>query len=236
MIQYRAKNPTNINSSTGFNSSNIYFEGAPDRRRVPRTEKIGRINRKYFEERMRERNLSLRKLAAMLGIGHSQLSLAFSGGRKITLNEAAQMSQIFGVPIHTIIENLGVFIQPVGARRAKVVGVVHGDGLVVTLGSLAADKVTAPDHLPNRAVAVQLRTAGTKLGWLDGSIMFCSEPEGVAAEAVSRLCLVKVQGGPIALAHVARGYHPGTYNLAGMFDLNDAILEWATPVLFTKHP
>lgn len=206
-----------------------------DRRRASRAVKNGRVNKKYFDDLMKEKGLSMRGLAKIMGMGHSQLSLALSGNRKFSLQEAAHLSQIFGRPIHSIIENMGVTVQPIGARRAKVVGVAHSDGLVAPLGPEMGDMVTAPDHLPNRAIAVQVRTAGTALAMLDGVIMFCSEPNGVDPACISRLCLVKITGGPIVLANVARGYAPNSYDLSGMFTQKDAEIEWASPVLFMKN-
>lgn len=184
---------------------------------------------------MKERQLSLRGLAKLMGLGHSQLSMVFAGTRKLQLPEAAALSQILNQPVHSIIENAGVFVQPVGARRARVVGVVHGDGLMATLGESSDERVTAPDHLPNRAIAVQLRTAGTDLDFMDGAIMFCSEPQGIDPASLGRLCLVKVHLGPQVLAKVARGYKADTYKLSGPYAAEDVKLDWSTPILFNRH-
>lgn len=77
---------------------------------------------------MADKKMSLRSLAAKMGMSHSQLSLTFSGSRRMTLDEAAQLSQIFSVPLHTIVENAGVTVKGVGARRVNVIGAVNGDG------------------------------------------------------------------------------------------------------------
>lgn len=228
-------NLSGIKFSTGFNSPDIYLEPGMDRRRATRHAKNGKVNKKYFEDLMREQGLSMRGLAKIMGLGHSQLSLALSGNRKFSVSEVAELSKIFGRPVHSIIENIGVPIPPIGARRAKVVGVAHGDGLVAPLGANMGELVTAPDHLPHRAIAVQVRTAGTAAEWLDGAIMFCSEPEGIDPACMARLCLVKIQGGPLVVARVGRGYAPETYSLTGMFAQEDTSLEWATPILFMKN-
>jgi hypothetical protein len=161
--------------------------------------------------------------------------MTFSGSRKLQINEAAALSQVFGQPIYSIIENAGVFVQPVGARRAKVVGVVHGDGLVALLGDAAGERTAAPDHLPAPAVAVQMRTQGTSLEWMDGAIMFCAEPTGVDPAAIARLCLVQIASGPQVLSTLKRGYAPDTYTLSGLYSQNDVRISWASPILFTRH-
>ena len=230
------KNVTSIYSSTSrANANDIFFKPENERRRAPRNAKIGRVNRKYFEELRAEHGLSLRALAKLMGMTHSQLSAIFNGDRKMQLNEAAQLSQVFGQPIYSIIENAGVFVQPVGARRAKVVGAVLGDGSVEALPDSAGYRTAAPDHLPSRAVAIQMRTAGTEIGWMDGAILFCAEPSGIDVSALLRLCLVQISGGPLVLGVVGRGYTPGTYSLTGPHRQQDVKIEWASPILFTKH-
>lgn len=216
------------------NVNGIAFRGVKDRRRVPRSPRIGRINRKYFEDLMKDRKLSLRGLAKLMGLGHSQLSMVFAGTRKLQITELSQLSQIFGQPVHSILENAGVFVQPVGARRARVVGIGHGDGLVSVLGDAATEKVTAPDHLPTRAIAVQMRTAGTDLDFMDGSILFCQEPAGIDPTSIGRLCFVKIKNGPQVVAKVVRGYKDGSFTLSGPYVAEDVMLEWSSPISFTR--
>lgn len=232
----RMKNVSDIYSSTArANANDIFMKPEQDRRRAPRAPKIGKINPDYFKDLMDERQLSLRGLARMMGMSHSQLSQVFRGDRKMQINEAALLSQIFGQPIYSIIENAGVRVQPIGARRAKIVGAAGADGRVVDLREQTTERTVAPDHLPARAIAIQMRTAGTPLAWMDGSIMFCAEPVGVEESAINRLCLVQLKSGIQVLAHVTRGYNPGSYNLTGLFEMQDARIDWACPILLTKH-
>lgn len=60
--------------------------------RKSRSAPMGEINRRYFEGLMADHRLSLRALAARMGMQHSQLSLTFSGARKLTLEEAAMLT------------------------------------------------------------------------------------------------------------------------------------------------
>lgn len=227
---------SSLNSNThSRDSRNIYFTGDKDRRRTPRAAPVTTINKKYFTDLMAERELSLRRLAVMMGLNHSQLSLILSGKRKLQINEASQLSQIFGQPIHAIIEQAGVKIQPVGARRARVIGAAHSDGLVTLLGDASTERTTAPDHLPHRSVAVQMRSAGTPLAWMDGAIMFCREPDGIDSAALGRLCFVKIERGPTVIATVSRGYAVDSYTLSGLYTQESVKIEWASPVLFTRH-
>jgi hypothetical protein len=69
---------------------------------------------------------------------------------------------------------------------------------------------------------------------MDGMVMFCRAPDGVAPTAIGRLCWVKVKDGPSAIAAVKRGYQEGTYNLSGPYNRESAFLEWATPILISR--
>ncbi|UXY17001.1 helix-turn-helix transcriptional regulator [Chitiniphilus purpureus] len=204
---------------------------------------MGEINRRYFESLMSERKLSLRGLAEKMGLGHSQLSLTFSGSRKLTLEEAAQLSQIFGEPLHRIVENAGVSVRPTSGRQVPVMGAVAGDGTVGLYSSLQNDgaplsvieRMLAPEDLPDDALAIQFRTVGTPLEWLDGSVMFCRKPDRVSAESFGRLSLLKIKDGPVAVGTIKRGYREGTYNVTGPFQRENVVLEWASPILITRN-
>lgn len=193
------------------------------------------INRHYFEALMADQQLSLRGLAKQLGMGHSQLSLAFSGARRLSLDEAARLSVMFGEPLHRIVENAGVSVQPVSGRRVPVIGAVRGDGTVDAYLVDAIERVSAPDALPAKTIALQFRTAGSSFGWMDGATVFCREPAGLAPDMLGRLCYVKIKDGPAAVATVTRGYRDATYNLAGPLCRESAALQFASPILITRN-
>ena len=105
---------------------------------------MSEVNRRYFDALLAEKKLSLRALAGRMGMNHSQLSLTFSGGRRMTLDEAAQLSNIFGVPLHKIVENAGVTVKPTNGRRVPVIGVVRGDGTVELYDGSTIERTTVP--------------------------------------------------------------------------------------------
>lgn len=196
---------------------------------------MSEVNRHYFESLMQDKKLSLRALAARMGLGHSQLSLTFSGARKLQLEEAAQLSQIFGEPLHRIVENAGVVVRPSAGRRVPVIGVVTGDGTVAVHDKSVVERTAGLDEIPEDSIAIQARTAGTPHDWMDGWVFFCRPPNGVAAGALGRFCYVKIKSGPAVVAGLRRGYEDGTYNLSGPFSKESATLEWATPILMTRN-
>jgi transcriptional regulator with XRE-family HTH domain len=193
------------------------------------------VNRRFFESLMADKRMSLRSLAQKMGMGHSQLSLTFSGARRAQLDEAAQLSQLFGVPLHDVVEALGVAVRPVTGLRVSVIGVVNGDGTVSMHASGVVERTTAPEGLPEGIVAVQVRAPGTALDWADGWVFFMREPQGVDPGSLGRFCLVKIKEGPAAMAAVRRGYNEGTHTLRGPYSADSVRLEWAVPVLMTRN-
>lgn len=216
--------------------------------RIPKERKsMGSIDRRFFDSLMANKRLSLRALAAKMGLGHSQLSLTFSGARRAQLDECAQLAKILDVPLHDVIEALGVEVKN-ERRRVPVVGAVHGDGTVELYGSLQGsgivgtdksiiiERTTAPDaDLPDDTAAIQFRTAGTLLEYFDGAVSFFRRPDGIAKDAFGRLCMVQIKDGPAAVGTIRRGYREGTWNIAGPHQRENAVIEWAAPLLLTRH-
>lgn len=116
-----------------------------------------------------------------------------------------------------------------------MIGVVTGSGAVELHDATVIERTSAPDGLPDRIVAVQARTTGTPLDWMDGWVFFCREPDGVDSGSLGRFCLAKLRNGPAVVAAVRRGYQEDTYNLIGPYSRESAALEWASPVLATRN-
>lgn len=192
------------------------------------------VNKRFFEDLLESRGMSLRDLARRMGVAHSKLSLTFSGTRRMQLDEAAQIAGIFGLPIQTLVENLGIHIP---TPRVAVVGAMIGDGTVSKIEGLTLC-VTMPDPALEDAIAISCRTAETLLTWMDGWKLFCADPEkgtGDLSRTIGRFCYVQIVGGPRVCATVSRGYSDGRFNLSGPYRAQDVMLDWATPILVTRH-
>ena len=196
---------------------------------------MGDINRRYFDALMADKQMSLRGLAQTMGMNHSQLSLTLSGNRRLQLDEAAQISQIFGVPLHEVVENAGVMVRPTSGRRVSVIGAMRGDGTVDIHSQEMIERVTTPCDLPDDAVAVQARTGGTALEWIDAAIFFCRSHNGPDPSMIGRLCFLKIKDGPAVVATIKRGYVENTFNLSGFYARENVVVEWSTPILITKN-
>jgi transcriptional regulator with XRE-family HTH domain len=196
---------------------------------------MGEVNRRYFQGLLDSKRMSLRDLAKLMQMNHSQLSLTFSGTRKLQLEEAAQLSNIFGEPIQTVIQNAGVQVQAPTGRRASVIGAVGGDGSVAMFGADVIERTSTIDTLPADCCAVQYRTAGTPLDYMDAWVSFFRRPDQVASEAIGRWSICKIRNGPVVVGTLRRGYREGSWNVGGPVQHEDVTLEWAEPILATRH-
>jgi transcriptional regulator with XRE-family HTH domain len=184
---------------------------------------------------MQAKDLSLRGLAKRMGMSHSQLSLVFSGDRRLQLEEAAQLSSIFGEPLYRIVEAAGVSVRPIGSHRVSVIGAMQGDGTVALHPDGVIERTTAPEGMPEDSIALQARTGGSALDWMDGWVFFCPKPDGVDSAILGRFAFCQIKDGPKVLASVRRGYQEGSYNLRGPFSADSVRLVSATPVLFSRN-
>jgi hypothetical protein len=194
---------------------------------------MNEINRRYFDGLLADRKLSLRGLAREMDMSHSQLSLALSGQRKFQTDELVKISDIFAEPITRVMENAGV--RAGSGRRVSVIGAVRGDGTVELYGKDIIERVTVPEELPDSVVAVQYRTAGSPIEWLDGAVSFFREPYDVDPAAIGRLAFCKIKDGPAVITGVRRGYKENTFNLYGNYNAESVVLEMARPLLITRY-
>lgn len=184
---------------------------------------------------MAAKKLSLRAMGAKMGMTHSQLSLMLSGQRRLQLDEAAQLADLLGVPLHRVAEAAGVGKPRANGRRVEVIGSMGGAGMIELYPQGVIERTVAPDAgLPDNMVAIQARTADTQLSWMDGFVFFCCRAEEIEPDAVGRFCLAKVTDGAAVLATVRRGYRDGTFNLSGPYSKDSERLDWATPILVTR--
>jgi hypothetical protein len=84
-------------------------------------------------------------------------------------------------------------------------------------------------------VAVQCRTSGSALDWMDGWLFFFSKPDGVDSAILGRFAFCKIKGGPTVMASVRRGYQENSFNLRGPYNADSVRLEAASVVLFSRN-
>lgn len=193
------------------------------------------IDKQWFVDRISARKMSQRGLARLMGLDPAALSLAFTGKRKLTIEEASQLSVLLDVSTTEILQRIGIPTH--GEQKVKIYGYLTGDGHVEPAGSGIHELVEAPPHCPSDCVAIQARTAGTSFEAVDGWLYFVSADHGNPSQCIGHFSLTAIKGNGLKLAHVRKGYTRGKFNLmpsVGSDSLQNCELAWGSPVMWIK--
>lgn len=196
------------------------------------------IDTEFFASALATARLSRRKLARLVGVDPSAISLSLRGKRELRMHEAAAIAQHLGVPVTRVLEAAGISV-PHSEHGVPLIGTMDGNGEVqLLLEDAEAERVDGPGNLPAGSVAVMLKAAH-RGPWdmLDGWLYYFLRPSGIAPDIIGTFAVVRVAAsGLTALRFVRRGYRPGTYNLDGLAvgGMENVHLDWAAPVLWIK--
>lgn len=186
----------------------------------------------FFRNAIADAGLSVRAVAAQLGMmSHSQLSLTFSGKRKMQIGEAIGLSQILSIPLLDIIANAG--FPEVVQRGVPVIGVLRGNGAVEPVPE-NTERAAAPGGLPLDACAIQARTPDTALNWIDRWVFFCGSQAAPDDAAIGRFCLVRGND-QMCVGMLRRGYESGYYGVSGPSMVDRVKVDWIRPILMTRN-
>lgn len=192
-----------------------------------------KIDRRWFTATLSDRRISQRQLAKLMGVDPASIHRLLTGKRPMRMDEAVNIASLLGVPVADVLGHAGVNVSG-SVASVPLVGFVDGQGEAHLDWNAQGERVPSPVELPPRACAVQMRTASSPIDSWDGWILYTTLPDGIAADALGRLCLVGLKGNGVDLLRfVRRGYRRGYYNLTSTAapSLSDAELDWATPIL-----
>jgi DNA-binding XRE family transcriptional regulator len=188
------------------------------------------MDTRWFQDRVRDAELSQSRLARLLDIDKSALSLMFNGKREMKMAEASRIAEVLALPLDEVLAHAGVKV-PKGPSSVAVVGAVDASNEIHV--KKAGTRVhTMPDPSKD-AVAVRCEDRGSLLyGWT----FYYVPHAGVAADALERLCVVRLVNGAQYLFVPSRGFEPGVYNLRGLngFSMDGQKITAASPVLQIK--
>jgi len=190
------------------------------------------MNRPFFDSLMKARRLSVREVARRLDLPPSQVSFMLQGKRRVQLVEAVRLAQMLGVTLEEVAINAGVEEARLTGHRVSVVGILTGDGTLAEPEGI--ERTTAPAGLPKDCVAIQARTSGTRLEWLDGFVMFAGKagpPDGM----VGHFCHIQLAGGQQVVGRLRNGYEPGTYSISGPYTADSVAVTSVAPIITTRH-
>lgn len=191
------------------------------------------MNTEWFRQLLATRKLSQRGLAKLLELDPAAVSLMLRGQRKMTNEEAHQVSLILGVPITEVLRQAGIEVTD-DVRRVKVAGYVDAQAEVTLFPKRTHDRVVGPADCPDGTYALQVRNSQSPQ---DGWMLFVSPAEDDPRAHLGQLCCVALSAGEHMIAFVQRGYRSGTFNLvrqSGDVLRTDADVTWASRILWIK--
>lgn len=188
------------------------------------------VDTRYFKQLLAARGISLRQLAERMNMTHSQLSLTFSGKRRMQLDEAATLAQFFGVTLQDIAAATGVELATKADRFCPVTAFVGEDGAIAPLSE--REQIRIPADLPDTVEAIQVRSPRS---WLDGWWLFYEAADSVRPEAIGQTSLCVATNGQRLLGVVGRGYHQHCYRIVTQLGVVEMKLLSATPILMAKQ-
>ncbi len=190
------------------------------------------IDAKWFRAQLAERSMSQRQLAKKLGLDQSAISLTFSGKRRMQFSEAAEIARLFRLPVSDVMRHAGMPVDDPD-QTVALCSTYDGHGESHCIEFKDAERVKPPAPMAIGSTAMQCRTAGSPLEYMDGWIIFCGPP--TEQIALDTFCRVKLKNGMRVLGVVRKGYKRDRYNISGPAGLMaDADIEWVQPVVSIK--
>jgi hypothetical protein len=192
------------------------------------------VNKPWFVDRLAARHISQRKLAVMMDMDASAVSLMLNGKRKMSAQEASEVARLLGVTVEEVLRHAGIAVPVNTEKSVPVVGFV-GSRMEIHFGRAKGPQTAvAPPDCAKGCHALRVQTPGFMEGWL----AFYFPTEGVSLEAVGRLCVVRpVDEDTSYLKLVGRGYEAGYHVLTSMRggEPLHVRLESAAPVVWLKQ-
>lgn len=179
------------------------------------TAALSTVNTRWFRDLLEDRHISQRKLAKMLEVDPSAVSLMLRGMREIKMEEARDLARILGVPLAEVLTNVGLDLShdPVG-DSVPVTGWVDGLGGVHAGRAHGPVRAPAPPGASDGTVALRFQNDTLYDGWL----AFYKPVDYVMPEAIGRLAVVEPFDGigEKVVCILRHGYAPGEYKMVRM--------------------
>lgn len=170
------------------------------------------VNTRWFQDQLADRHLSQRKLAKMMDLDPSAVSLMLRGMRVISADEAAELARILGVPLQDVLAQIGVDLpRETGLDTVKIVGHVDMDGIIHAKHPGGPREAPKPPGTPDATVAVRYMSDDYR----DGMLLYFTPVDYVMPEAIGRMSVVELPDGRQAVRVIKHGYEPGQFRLAG---------------------
>ena len=168
-----------------------------------------KINTQWFKDRLRERDLSMRRLAKLMEVDPSAVSLMLRGKRQMSQREAAKISGLLTLPVTEVMRQAGVSVVE-DTRALPLRATVDANGKLREVTTKQPRRLNAPHDVPSTGLVCQIRS--TELT-TDGWIMFCGTFDSRVEAFIDRLGVFDLKREGHVLGTLKRGYENEKFNL-----------------------
>lgn len=191
------------------------------------------MNTGFFRNRLKDRDITQRKLASMLKLDPASVSLMLRGQRRMQPAEAQQLADILGLNVTEVMREAGLPIKE-GRREVPIAGSVDAHGRVTLMPLGTHEMIHAPVDVPTHGYALQMRAFNDAQ---DGWVLYVNDSSSPADQQLDKLCAVSLKDGRAVVAFVKRGYRSGLHNLMlwpSREALHDQAVAAASPILWLR--
>ena len=191
------------------------------------------IDKAWFQEKLAARKLSQRKLAKILEIDPSSVTVMLQGRRKMTMGEAQTIAGQLALPVTEVMRRAGIDVRD-DIKKIPVGGYIGKGSVATLLPKGTHDMIEAPADVPATGFALQVRISSSPH---DGWMTFVDGSQREPGELLDKAAIVALADGRLICAVLRRGYKAGTHNLTLMPDpgvMENQPVAWASPILWIK--
>ena len=167
------------------------------------------FNKEWFVGRLQALKISQRKLAKMINLDPSAVTLLLNGRRGMKTDELYQIANILNVTVAEVMRHAGLDVSD-GVRKVKITGAIGDKSRVTFFDHKPLDTAIAPADVPNDSFCLQVRQPNFSN---DGWLIFVSGEKTTAQNLIDRPALVELEDGTQMTCLIRRGYKAGTSNL-----------------------
>lgn len=191
------------------------------------------INTKWFRDRLAERDMSLRRLAKLLELDPSAVSLMLRGMRTMTADEANRISGLLTIPVTEVLAQAGIPIEE-DARSMPIKATIDARGALHPVGAKNPRRVVAPRDVPAAGLAMQVRAPELLQ---DGWVLFAGAFDTRVMTMIDRVAVVEIAGDGRVVGTIKRGYDDGRVSVVpfvGSANIENVEPKSAAPVLWIR--
>jgi len=179
----------------------------------------------------------MRRLAKLMKLDPSAVSLMLRGRRMMTAHEANKISGLLTIPVTEVLRQAGVSIDD-NMRQVALKAMIDQHSRLAPIVTKNPRRLSAPDNVPTNGLAAQVRAPKSVF---DGWVIFAGAFDNRVVALIDRLCVIEMvanTGGAI-VGTLLRGYESDRFNVVpfvgnSLADFEGIAVKSVAPVLWIR--